>query len=225
MHILPKIISATGKVCMRVHELKSTIKYFFQLNFHCLYLVSNKIVFPESTYSIYNKYPICYWYGFKMSYPRIVLRDKRPICATKYIIITSRNNASISNFRGGFRWKSEYSWCIIEIFENFTSYLNWHFLYMISFSKYFDVYKIFLTLSKYLKIVYKVPHISKFINLFVFISNVKYSRLTNHLRSESFFSLIREKYQTLKYVDVLLLDRKNHYVLLRRGRVIKKPPK
>ncbi|KAE9535959.1 hypothetical protein AGLY_007860 [Aphis glycines] len=28
---------------------------------------------------------------------------------------------------------------------------------------------------------------SKFIKLFVFISNVKYSRLTNHLRSESFF--------------------------------------
>ncbi|KAE9537342.1 hypothetical protein AGLY_006365, partial [Aphis glycines] len=29
--------------------------------------------------------------------------------------ITSRNNASISNFGGGFRWKSEYPWCIIEI--------------------------------------------------------------------------------------------------------------
>ncbi|KAF0749621.1 Uncharacterized protein FWK35_00013579 [Aphis craccivora] len=30
-------------------------------------------------------------------------------------IITSRNNASISNFRGGFRWLSEYPWCIIEV--------------------------------------------------------------------------------------------------------------
>ncbi|KAE9524078.1 hypothetical protein AGLY_015559 [Aphis glycines] len=29
--------------------------------------------------------------------------------------ITSRNNASISNFGGGFRWKSEYPWCIIEV--------------------------------------------------------------------------------------------------------------
>ncbi|KAE9545064.1 hypothetical protein AGLY_000607 [Aphis glycines] len=28
---------------------------------------------------------------------------------------TSRNNASISNFRGGFRWKSEYPCCIIEV--------------------------------------------------------------------------------------------------------------
>ncbi|KAF0688711.1 Uncharacterized protein FWK35_00038182 [Aphis craccivora] len=27
--------------------------------------------------------------------------------------ITSRNNASISNFGGGFRCKSEYPWCII----------------------------------------------------------------------------------------------------------------
>ncbi|KAF0763071.1 Uncharacterized protein FWK35_00010826 [Aphis craccivora] len=29
--------------------------------------------------------------------------------------ITSRNNASISNFGGGFRWLSEYPWCIIEV--------------------------------------------------------------------------------------------------------------
>ncbi|KAF0748656.1 Uncharacterized protein FWK35_00036981 [Aphis craccivora] len=29
--------------------------------------------------------------------------------------ITSRNNDSISNFWGGFQWKSEYPWCIIEV--------------------------------------------------------------------------------------------------------------
>ncbi|KAF0759479.1 Uncharacterized protein FWK35_00013310 [Aphis craccivora] len=28
--------------------------------------------------------------------------------------IISRNNAPILNYRGGFRWKNEYSWCIIE---------------------------------------------------------------------------------------------------------------
>ncbi|KAF0763962.1 Uncharacterized protein FWK35_00027031 [Aphis craccivora] len=28
--------------------------------------------------------------------------------------ITSRNNAPISNLRGGFRCKNEYPWCIIE---------------------------------------------------------------------------------------------------------------
>ncbi|KAF0761938.1 Uncharacterized protein FWK35_00008337 [Aphis craccivora] len=28
--------------------------------------------------------------------------------------ITSRNNASVSNFGSGFRWQSEYPWCIIE---------------------------------------------------------------------------------------------------------------
>ncbi|KAF0749802.1 Uncharacterized protein FWK35_00016103 [Aphis craccivora] len=28
--------------------------------------------------------------------------------------ITSQNNASISNFGGSFRWKSEYPWCILE---------------------------------------------------------------------------------------------------------------
>ncbi|KAF0759906.1 Uncharacterized protein FWK35_00009131 [Aphis craccivora] len=31
------------------------------------------------------------------------------------VIITSRNNASISNFGDGFRRKSEYPWCIIEV--------------------------------------------------------------------------------------------------------------
>ncbi|KAE9532167.1 hypothetical protein AGLY_010369 [Aphis glycines] len=38
-------------------------------------------------------------------------------CIDFTMIITSRNNASISNFGGGFRWKSEYPWCIIELFE------------------------------------------------------------------------------------------------------------
>ncbi|KAF0751729.1 Uncharacterized protein FWK35_00029513, partial [Aphis craccivora] len=31
------------------------------------------------------------------------------------MIITSRNNAPISNIGGGFRCKSEYPWCIIEV--------------------------------------------------------------------------------------------------------------
>ncbi|KAF0759900.1 Uncharacterized protein FWK35_00027610 [Aphis craccivora] len=29
--------------------------------------------------------------------------------------ITSRNNTPISNYGGGFRCKSEYPWCIIEV--------------------------------------------------------------------------------------------------------------
>ncbi|KAE9543611.1 hypothetical protein AGLY_002411 [Aphis glycines] len=35
-------------------------------------------------------------------------------CIDFRMIITSRNNVSISNFGGGFRWKSKYPWCIIE---------------------------------------------------------------------------------------------------------------
>ncbi|KAF0773229.1 Uncharacterized protein FWK35_00007673 [Aphis craccivora] len=35
-------------------------------------------------------------------------------CIDFTMIITSGiNNASISNFGGGFRWKNEYLWCII----------------------------------------------------------------------------------------------------------------
>ncbi|KAF0712294.1 Uncharacterized protein FWK35_00034262, partial [Aphis craccivora] len=35
-------------------------------------------------------------------------------CIDFTMIITSRNNAPISNYGGGFRSKSEYPWCIIE---------------------------------------------------------------------------------------------------------------
>ncbi|KAF0747663.1 Uncharacterized protein FWK35_00024356 [Aphis craccivora] len=36
-------------------------------------------------------------------------------CIDFTMIITSRNNAPISNYEGGFRYKSEYPWCIIEV--------------------------------------------------------------------------------------------------------------
>ncbi|KAF0691134.1 Uncharacterized protein FWK35_00033503 [Aphis craccivora] len=36
-------------------------------------------------------------------------------CIDFTMIITSRNNAPISNYEGGFRCKSEYPWCIIEV--------------------------------------------------------------------------------------------------------------
>ncbi|KAF0748197.1 Uncharacterized protein FWK35_00027844 [Aphis craccivora] len=36
-------------------------------------------------------------------------------CIDFTMIITSRNNAPISNYRSGFRCKSEYPWCIIEV--------------------------------------------------------------------------------------------------------------
>ncbi|KAF0746588.1 Uncharacterized protein FWK35_00030523, partial [Aphis craccivora] len=35
------------------------------------------------------------------------------VCLQQYSSITSRNNAPISNFGGGFQCKSEYPWCII----------------------------------------------------------------------------------------------------------------
>ncbi|KAF0771553.1 Uncharacterized protein FWK35_00011236 [Aphis craccivora] len=36
-------------------------------------------------------------------------------CIDFTMIITSRNNDPISNFGGGFRCKSEYPWCIIQV--------------------------------------------------------------------------------------------------------------
>ncbi|KAF0769731.1 Uncharacterized protein FWK35_00023678 [Aphis craccivora] len=37
------------------------------------------------------------------------------LCLCTLYSITSRNNAPISKYRGGFRCKSEYPWCIIEV--------------------------------------------------------------------------------------------------------------
>ncbi|KAF0760719.1 Uncharacterized protein FWK35_00010454 [Aphis craccivora] len=41
--------------------------------------------------------------------------DRSDECIDFTMIITNRNNAPISNFGGGFRCKSEYPWCIIEV--------------------------------------------------------------------------------------------------------------
>ncbi|KAF0760802.1 Uncharacterized protein FWK35_00022312 [Aphis craccivora] len=45
----------------------------------------------------------------------ILYSERSDECIDFTVIITSRNNAAISNLGGGFRWKSEYLWCIIEI--------------------------------------------------------------------------------------------------------------
>ncbi|KAE9536780.1 hypothetical protein AGLY_006842 [Aphis glycines] len=163
------------------------------------------------------------------------------------IFITSRNNASISNFGGGFQWKSEYPWCIIEVkskhfptvikkieknkkkndgkteiftqnqfstesiflyscnsktnhckylkfspnvfvsiiyiqlnFQNFLTFLIKKKIKIVCHNFFISVYS-----SNLYEICRKRENFPKFIKLFVFISNVKYSRLTNQLCSES----------------------------------------
>ncbi|KAE9536794.1 hypothetical protein AGLY_006856 [Aphis glycines] len=79
-------------------------------------------------------------------------------------IITSQNNALISNFGGGFRWKNEYSWCIIESktkikndgkqeFSHKTSFRPNLFFYMVVIQKLITTND-----QKNLKIQYKVPY-------------------------------------------------------------------
>ncbi|KAF0770089.1 Uncharacterized protein FWK35_00012483, partial [Aphis craccivora] len=89
-------------------------------------------------------------------------------------VITSRNNASISNFGGGFRCKSEYPWYIIEVKSKhfptvfkkiekkndgktgiFTQNQLLNFQKNLTF---FDVNKKILDDQKILTIEYKVPY-------------------------------------------------------------------
>ncbi|KAF0746724.1 Uncharacterized protein FWK35_00032333, partial [Aphis craccivora] len=43
---------------------------------------------------------------------RLLDSERSEECIDFTMIITSRNNAPISNYGGGFRCKSEYPWCI-----------------------------------------------------------------------------------------------------------------
>ncbi|KAE9521931.1 hypothetical protein AGLY_017665 [Aphis glycines] len=52
---------------------------------------------------------------FKDCWYMLLDSERSDECIDFTMIITSRNNASISNFGGGFRWKSEYPWCIIGV--------------------------------------------------------------------------------------------------------------
>ncbi|KAE9534016.1 hypothetical protein AGLY_008752 [Aphis glycines] len=112
------------------------------------------------------------------------------------MIIISRNNAPISNYGGGFRCKSEYPWCIIEVkskhfpivfkklekktkkkmtenreFLRKTSFRPNRFFYMVlnfqQFLTFFDVGKKMLDDQKNLKILYKVPY-----ELFLFVNKI-----------------------------------------------------
>ncbi|KAF0765548.1 Uncharacterized protein FWK35_00008161 [Aphis craccivora] len=45
-------------------------------------------------------------------------RSEECIDFTMMCVITRRNNAPISNYAGGFRCKSEYPWCMIQVKVN-----------------------------------------------------------------------------------------------------------
>ncbi|KAF0766241.1 Uncharacterized protein FWK35_00003309, partial [Aphis craccivora] len=57
---------------------------------------------------------ICFWILNKVKNVLILQCVFFFLCVSVYSI-TSRNNAPISNFGGGFRCKNEYPWCIIEV--------------------------------------------------------------------------------------------------------------
>ncbi|KAE9532118.1 hypothetical protein AGLY_010320 [Aphis glycines] len=186
-------------------------------------------------------------------------------CIDFTMITTSRNNASISNFGGGFRWKSEYPWCIIQvkIFKKnrekqkkndgktgiftqnqfsaesiflygcnsktnhcknlkFSPNVYFKFLRNLSKMRKFAIFlqvsiektrsiiirkilsavdKIFLALLKYLKILYKVPHMHNFFLLVFEVQiltkirqNYEYLQIILPLKHKPPFSPTTENY-------------------------------
>ncbi|KAF0768623.1 ATP-dependent helicase ULS1-like [Aphis craccivora] len=122
-----------------------------------------------------------------------------------------------SNFGGGFRWKSEYPWCIIKVkmtekreFLRKTSFRLDRFFYMttkiFNFSENF-----FLNHSKYLKIEYKVPNkihmhnffllafeLLDFLQQFFLIKTLMLRCTKNELKETSSFALPEKNVHAIK---------------------------
>ncbi|KAF0757120.1 Uncharacterized protein FWK35_00004820 [Aphis craccivora] len=96
------------------------------------------------------------------------------------MIITYRNNASIPNFGGGFRWQSEYPWCIIEVTQKcITTILK--LIKNVNLDA--EQLKNFILLKIMSRRNLKHTPFDSCFNLYF----LWYPWLTNHLRSESFF--------------------------------------
>ncbi|KAE9530089.1 hypothetical protein AGLY_011551 [Aphis glycines] len=72
----------------------------------------NKRIQQHST--LFHRQVVINSENYKVCQKTFLDSERSDECIDFTMIITSRNNASISNFGGGFRWKSEYPWCIIE---------------------------------------------------------------------------------------------------------------
>ncbi|KAF0702767.1 Uncharacterized protein FWK35_00029310 [Aphis craccivora] len=95
-------------------------------------MVQQHHCYPRLTVSkIYTFLPfqnICFYrcsqiasklYHLRCDFETTILDSERSDkCIDFTMIITSRNNAPISNFGGGFRCESEYPWCTIKIEKN-----------------------------------------------------------------------------------------------------------
>ncbi|KAF0771993.1 Uncharacterized protein FWK35_00000285 [Aphis craccivora] len=94
--------------------------------------------------------------------------------------ITSRNNAPISNYGGGFRCKSEYSWCIIEttecfdFFEKFFLKIHRHNFFSLAFE--IQILTKIRQKQEYLQIIFisrRYLKILPVIEIGVFFSSIK----------------------------------------------------
>ncbi|KAE9545436.1 hypothetical protein AGLY_000979 [Aphis glycines] len=164
-------------------------------NFSSSSLISS-FVLPSSDSLIHSKIFNIKHDLFKLSKP--ILKGESLVMITDNI--TSRNNAPISNYGGGFRCKSEYPWCIMEF----------KFLRNLSKTRKFAI----------LKIWYKVLHkfFFKYLVDKIFLALSKYL-LTNHFRSESKEVYVRSNIIFCFSYLSLLLVQKTDVVHLAVGRI------
>ncbi|KAE9528743.1 hypothetical protein AGLY_012318 [Aphis glycines] len=241
------------------------------------------IITRTTIISLLKNFDFCY--DSKTNNPHLPLMGLRGIlepgfdsersdeCIDFTMIITSRNNAPISNYGGGSRCKSEYHWCIIQvkifkkieknkkkndgktaIFTQNQFSTESIFLYrcnsktnqLLTFfdvdkkflddqklkkiknlqiftksvenAKICNVDKIFLALSKYLKILYKVPHMHNFFLLAFEVQILTKIRYLSLKKNDNF--TLEKKVQQKNCVDYdgiilnhfsYLIKKKNYY--------------
>ncbi|KAF0771237.1 Uncharacterized protein FWK35_00001576, partial [Aphis craccivora] len=110
---------------------------FFDSNFYEIRRKSKNlqftISFPSSSYKILENTSLTMSIKFFWLHQNTLKFNTKFLInySYKYIVAeeTYRNNASISNYEGGFRWQNESSWCIGEVGRSFFEILN-------SFQKY-----------------------------------------------------------------------------------------
>ncbi|KAF0773030.1 phosphatidylinositol phosphatase PTPRQ [Aphis craccivora] len=103
---------STGSTCLNLHETTNSKQLAATVFVMTTTLTMNIHLFNNFFITLLTLLTV---YVTVISTLRQPDSEQSDECIDFTMIITTRNNAPISNFGGGFRCKSEYPWCIIEV--------------------------------------------------------------------------------------------------------------
>ncbi|KAE9529779.1 hypothetical protein AGLY_011875 [Aphis glycines] len=131
--VMPNFSIESSSIKSNEEVVEYMLSFHFLILTICIYPIEMLVcMLSKHTFSVTSRHEETF----------ILDSERSDECIDFTMIITSRNNASIPNFGGGFRWKNEYSWCIIEVkmnekreFLRKTSFQINRFFYMVIIQK------------------------------------------------------------------------------------------